>query len=156
MKRENPASRTIRSATAGLKPSVPSPAPPGSESGWQIDGPGGRVAAIAVLPDGRPVELGTYQAMGVPRCYLHLRDKHGKSVEFVDVLPPGTQPETRWVRGTNQCRIALHRPLDGDTLVILAVEDNLVKGAAGQAVQNMNLMFGLPEAQGLDQIAVVP
>ena len=62
--------------------------PPGSESGWQIDGPGGRVAAIAVLPDGRPVELGTYQAMGVPRCYLHLRDKHGKSVEFVDVLPP--------------------------------------------------------------------
>jgi N-acetyl-gamma-glutamyl-phosphate reductase len=75
---------------------------------------------------------------------------------FVDVLPPGSQPETRWVRGTNQCRIAVHRPFDGDTLVILAVEDNLVKGAAGQAVQNMNLMFGFPEAMALDQIAVVP
>jgi len=62
--------------------------PPGSESSWQIDGPGGRVAAIAVLPDGRPVELGTYQEMGTAHCYLHLRDKHGKSVEFVDVLPP--------------------------------------------------------------------
>ena len=75
---------------------------------------------------------------------------------FVDVLPPGTQPETRWVRGTNQCRIAVHRPFDADTLVVLAVEDNLVKGAAGQAVQNMNLMFGLPESQALDQIAMVP
>src|SRR5258707_3626911 len=75
---------------------------------------------------------------------------------FVDVLPPGSQPETRWVRGTNQCRIAVHRPFDGDTLVVLAVEDNLVKGAAGQAVQNMNLMFGFAETLGLDQIAVVP
>jgi N-acetyl-gamma-glutamyl-phosphate reductase len=75
---------------------------------------------------------------------------------FVDVLPQHSQPETRWVRGTNQCRIALHRPMDGDTLVVLAVEDNLVKGAAGQAVQNMNLMFGFAESEGLEQIAVVP
>jgi N-acetyl-gamma-glutamyl-phosphate reductase len=60
------------------------------------------------------------------------------------------------VRGTNQCRIAVHRPLDAETLVVLAVEDNLVKGAAGQAVQNMNLMFGFPETQGLEAIAVVP
>ncbi len=75
---------------------------------------------------------------------------------FVDVLPPGSQPETRWVRGTNQCRIALHRPLEADTLVVLAVEDNLVKGAAGQAVQNMNLMFGFPETQAIDQIALMP
>jgi len=71
---------------------------------------------------------------------------------FVDVLPPGTQPETRWVRGTNQCRIAVHRPLDGDTLVVLAVEDNLVKGAAGQAVQNLNLAMGWPETTGLDTL----
>ena len=75
---------------------------------------------------------------------------------FVDVLPPGTHPETRWVRGSNLCRIALHRPLGGDTLVILAVEDNLVKGAAGQAVQNMNIVFGLPEGRGLDQAALLP
>ena len=75
---------------------------------------------------------------------------------FVDVLPPGSQPETRWVRGTNQCRLAVHRPFDADTLVIVAVEDNLVKGAAGQAVQNMNLMFGFPESAGLEQIALFP
>ena len=66
---------------------------------------------------------------------------------FVDVLPAGTHPETRWVRGSNMCRIAVHRPMGADTLVVLAVEDNLVKGAAGQAVQNMNLMFGLPRAR---------
>ena len=46
--------------------------------------------------------------------------------------------------------------MDADTLVVLAVEDNLVKGAAGQAVQNMNLMFGFPETQGLEQLAVIP
>jgi len=75
---------------------------------------------------------------------------------FVDVLPAGSHPETRTVRGTNTCRIALHRPESGDTAVVLAVIDNLVKGAAGQAVQNMNLMMGYPELQGLDGIAVLP
>jgi N-acetyl-gamma-glutamyl-phosphate reductase len=85
-----------------------------------------------------------------------LYERRFKGEPFVDVLPAGSQPETRWVRGTNQCRIAVHRPFDAETLVVLAVEDNLVKGAAGQAVQNMNLMFGFPETQGLDAIAVVP
>jgi N-acetyl-gamma-glutamyl-phosphate reductase len=85
-----------------------------------------------------------------------LYEKRYAQEPFVDVLPPGTQPETRWVRGTNQCRLAIHRPMDADTLVILAVEDNLVKGAAGQAVQNMNLMFGFPETRALEQIAVMP
>jgi N-acetyl-gamma-glutamyl-phosphate reductase len=85
-----------------------------------------------------------------------LFEQRFKDEPFVDVLPPGTQPETRWVRGTNQCRIAIHRPMDADTLVVIAVEDNLVKGAAGQAVQNMNLMFGFPETQAIDQVAVVP
>jgi len=85
-----------------------------------------------------------------------LYEQRFRDEPFVDVLPPGSQPETRWVRGTNRCLIAVHRPLDGDTLVVVAVEDNLVKGAAGQAVQNMNLMFGFPETQALDQLAVVP
>ncbi|MFA7270702.1 MAG: N-acetyl-gamma-glutamyl-phosphate reductase [Sterolibacterium sp.] len=75
---------------------------------------------------------------------------------FVDVLPAGSHPETRSVRAANTCRIAIHRPQDGDTLVILSVIDNLVKGAAGQAVQNMNLMFGCDECLGLSQIAVLP
>jgi len=75
---------------------------------------------------------------------------------FVDVLPPGSQPDTRSVRAANVCRIAVHRPHGADTLVVLSVIDNLVKGAAGQAVQNMNIMFGLPETLGLDQLPVVP
>ncbi len=75
---------------------------------------------------------------------------------FVDVLPPGSHPETRTVRGNNLCRIAVHRPQDSDTVVVLSVIDNLVKGAAGQAVQNMNVMFGCKETAGLDAIAVLP
>ena len=75
---------------------------------------------------------------------------------FVDVLPPEGHPETRSVRGANHCRIAVHVPQGGDTVVVLSVIDNLVKGAAGQAVQNMNIMFGLPEHTGLGGIALVP
>ncbi|CAG0995894.1 N-acetyl-gamma-glutamyl-phosphate reductase [Burkholderiales bacterium] len=75
---------------------------------------------------------------------------------FVDVMPPGSHPETRSVRAANVCRIAVHRPQGGNTAVVLAVEDNLVKGAAGQAIQNMNLMFGLPETTGLTQLPVLP
>jgi len=75
---------------------------------------------------------------------------------FLDVLPSGSHPETRSVRGSNFCRIAVHRPQGGDMVVVLTVTDNLVKGAAGQAVQNMNLMFSLPEALGIDHIAQLP
>ncbi len=75
---------------------------------------------------------------------------------FVDVMPAGSHPETRSVRASNVCRIAVHRPQQGDTVVVLSVIDNLVKGAAGQAVQNMNLMFGLPETTGLMAPPVVP
>ena len=75
---------------------------------------------------------------------------------FVDVLPAKSHPETRSVRAANLCRIAVHRPQGGDTLVVLSVIDNLVKGAAGQAVQNMNIMFGLSEKEGLWQLPVLP
>ncbi|WP_026224783.1 N-acetyl-gamma-glutamyl-phosphate reductase [Methyloversatilis thermotolerans] len=75
---------------------------------------------------------------------------------FVDVLPTGSHPETRSVRASNICRIAVHRPQGGDTVVVLSVIDNLVKGAAGQAVQNMNLMFNIPESCGLELVPVLP
>jgi len=75
---------------------------------------------------------------------------------FVDVMPAGSHPETRSVRGGNICRIALHRPENGDMVVILSVIDNLMKGAAGQAVQNMNLMCGLDEKIGLQQVGLLP
>ena len=75
---------------------------------------------------------------------------------FVDVLPAGSQPETRSVKGSNMCRIAMHRPGDGSRIVILSIIDNLVKGAAGQAVQNMNLMLGFDEAEALRHPAMLP
>ncbi len=75
---------------------------------------------------------------------------------FVDMLEPGLHPDTRSVRGSNHCRLSIHRPCDGNTLVVLAVEDNLVKGAAGQAIQNMNLMSGFGETTGLEDIALSP
>ena len=88
--------------------------------------------------------------------FQKLYEEFYKGEPFVDVMPAGSHPETRSVRGSNGLRIAIHRPGDGDTLVILVVEDNLVKGASGQGVQCMNLMFGLAETAGLTQIAVSP
>ena len=85
-----------------------------------------------------------------------LYEDHYRNDPFVDVLPPGSHPETRSVRASNMLRIAVHRPGGGDQLVILVVEDNLVKGAAGQGVQCMNLMFGLEETTGLRQVPILP
>ncbi len=75
---------------------------------------------------------------------------------FVDVMPAGSHPETRSVKGANHCRIAVHRPQGGNTVVVLSVIDNLVKGASGQAVQNMNIMFGLEERMGLNLVGLLP
>ncbi|MDD4963217.1 MAG: N-acetyl-gamma-glutamyl-phosphate reductase [Gallionella sp.] len=78
------------------------------------------------------------------------------SEPFVDVMPAGSHPETRSVRGANRCRIAVHRPQGGDTVVVLSVIDNLVKGAAGQAVQNMNILFDFPESMALNIVPLLP
>ncbi len=75
---------------------------------------------------------------------------------FIDVMPFGSMPDTRSTRGSNMLRIALHRPQGGDTIVVLVVQDNLVKGSAGAAVQCMNLMFGLPETAGLLTMPLSP
>jgi N-acetyl-gamma-glutamyl-phosphate reductase len=75
---------------------------------------------------------------------------------FVDILPPGSHPETRTVAGTNMCRIAVHQSEQSNTVIVLSVIDNLVKGASGQAIQNMNILFDLPEEMGLNLIAVIP
>ncbi len=85
-----------------------------------------------------------------------LYEQHYANEYFVDVMPKGSLPETKSVRGSNFVRIALHRPQGRDTLVIVSVIDNLVKGAAGQAVQAMNVMFDLPEHMGLEQLPLAP
>ncbi len=75
---------------------------------------------------------------------------------FVDVMPAGSHPQTRSVRGSNTCQMSVFRPQGGDKVVVLVVEDNLVKGASGQAIQNMNIMFDLPETAGLEAPALLP
>ncbi|MBC7489234.1 MAG: N-acetyl-gamma-glutamyl-phosphate reductase [Glaciimonas sp.] len=79
-----------------------------------------------------------------------------KDEPFVDVMPFGAHPETRSTRSSNMLRMALHHPNDGGTVVVLVVQDNLVKGAAGQAIQCMNLMFGIDETTGLMHVPVMP
>ena len=85
-----------------------------------------------------------------------LYEERYRDEPFVDVMPFGSHPETRSVRGANQCRMALHRQESSNVIIVTSVIDNLVKGAAGQAVQNMNVMFGLPETMGLEAPAMLP
>ena len=85
-----------------------------------------------------------------------LYEKRYAGEPFVDVMPAGSLPDTRSVRASNMLRIAVHRPPDSDLALVIAVEDNLVKGAAGQAIQNRNLMFGLPESAGLMAPPLLP
>jgi N-acetyl-gamma-glutamyl-phosphate reductase len=85
-----------------------------------------------------------------------LYEKRYADEPFVDVLPPGVFPQTRTVRGANRCQIAVTVPQDRDTVVVMSAIDNLVKGASGQALQNMNIMLGLPEAMGLQQVGLLP
>jgi N-acetyl-gamma-glutamyl-phosphate reductase len=121
---------------------------------------GGREIGLTFVPHLTPMIRGIHatlyarltQDVDVQQLY----EKRFRDEPFVDVMPAGNTPDTRSVRGANQCRIALHRPGNGDIVVVLAVIDNLVKGAAGQAVQNMNIMFDLPESQGLEALALLP
>jgi len=110
-----------------------------------------------LLPMIRGIEATLYARLNSPIDDLQgLYERRYADDPFVDVMPEGSHPETRSVRGVNMCRIAVHRPQGGGVVVISSVIDNLVKGAAGQAVQNMNLMLGLSESSGLDAVALLP
>ena len=110
-----------------------------------------------LLPMIRGIEASLYAVLKTGDVDLHaLYRTRYESEPFVDVLPAGTMPETRTVRGVNMCRLSVFQPQDGDTVVVSSVIDNLVKGAAGQAVQNMNIMFGLDEETGLSNVALLP
>ncbi len=109
-----------------------------------------------LLPMIRGIHATLYAKLTKPVDLQKLFEERYANELFVDVLPKGSHPETRSVRGSNQCRIAVHQPQGGDTVVILSVIDNLVKGAAGQAVQNMNIMFGFNEATGLNIVPLLP
>jgi len=124
----------------------------------------GREVGLIFIPHLTPMIRGIhatlYARVNRDVDFQKLFEERYRNEPFVDVMPPGSQPDTRSVRAANLCRIAVHRPREksgpGDTLVVLSVIDNLVKGAAGQAVQNMNIMFDLPESAGLAHVPVVP
>lgn len=120
----------------------------------------GRPIGLTFVPHLTPLIRGIHatlyaQVEGAPDLQGIYESRYAAE-PFVDVMPPGSHPETRSVRAANMCRIAVHQPQDSDTVVILSVIDNLVKGAAGQAVQNMNIMFGFDECEGLSQVPVLP
>jgi len=124
----------------------------------------GREVGLVFVPHLTPMVRGLhatlYARITKEMDFQALFEKRYAKEPFVDVMPAGSHPDSRSARAANVCRIAVHRPPEqggrGDTLVVLSVIDNLMKGASGQAVQNMNLMFGLPEAMGIDQVALVP
>jgi N-acetyl-gamma-glutamyl-phosphate reductase len=120
-------------------------------------GPVSLVFTPHLTPMVRGIHATLYARLTDPGIDLQaLYEKRFANEPFVDVMPAGSTPDTRSVRAANVCRIAVHRPQGGDMALILAVEDNLVKGASGQAIQNMNLMFGLPETAGLMALPVLP
>lgn len=123
---------------------------------------GGKVG-LTFVPHLVPMIRGMYSTLyarirpeAMDTDFQALYEKRYADEPFVDVMPAGSLPETRSVRASNNLRIALHRPQGSGLLVVLVVQDNLVKGASGQAVQNMNLMFGLPESAGLEHVAILP
>lgn len=110
-----------------------------------------------LLPMIRGIEATLYARLLQPDVDLQgLYEARYRGEPFVDVLPVGEHPDTRSVRGSNQCRLAVAQPSVGGAVVVQSVIDNLVKGAAGQAVQNLNLMFGLNETTALEDPALVP
>ncbi|MFN0163603.1 MAG: N-acetyl-gamma-glutamyl-phosphate reductase [Burkholderiales bacterium] len=115
----------------------------------------GLVFTPHLTPMIRGIHATLYARVTQDADFQALYEKAYAGEPFVDVMPAGATPDTRSVRGANTCRIAVHRP-QADTLMVLSVIDNLTKGAAGQAVQVMNLMFGLPETTGLTGIGLVP
>jgi N-acetyl-gamma-glutamyl-phosphate reductase len=121
----------------------------------------GRPVGLTFVPHLTPMIRGIhatlYAQLNKPGANLQaVFEKRYANEPFVDVMPAGSHPETRSVRASNVCRIAVHQPQGGDTVVVLSVIDNLVKGAAGQAIQNMNIMFGLDESMGLDLAGILP
>ena len=100
-------------------------------------------------PDG---SLGLPDAAMIRAAY----DKYYQDEKFVRVLPEGVCPETKWVEGSNFVDVNVKVDPRTKRVIMMGAMDNLVKGAAGQAVQNMNLMFGLEESEGLDLVPMFP
>lgn len=121
---------------------------------------GGPVDALFVphlVPQVRGIHATLYAELVTDADVQALYEQRFADEPFVDVMPAGSHPQTRSVRGANVCRLAVHRPDPASPrVVVLSVIDNLVKGAAGQAIQNLNLMAGFDESSGLTAIGLLP
>ncbi|MVW78336.1 N-acetyl-gamma-glutamyl-phosphate reductase [Bordetella sp. 02P26C-1] len=129
----------------------------------QLDKLAGEKVGLTFVPHLVPMIRGMFSTLyarirpeAMDTDFQALYEQRYADEPFIDVLPAGRLPETRSVRASNTLRIAVQRPENSDLLIVLVVQDNLVKGASGQAIQNMNLMFDLPESAGLDQVAILP
>ncbi len=121
----------------------------------------GKPSSVTFVPHLLPLIRGIHSTLYATRTNFDedlqaLYESWYEDEPFVDVLPPGQYPQTRTVKGANRCQIAISVPQGRDTVVVMAAIDNLVKGASGQAVQNMNIMLGLPESMGLGSIGLLP
>ncbi|MEM1113411.1 MAG: N-acetyl-gamma-glutamyl-phosphate reductase [Pseudomonadota bacterium] len=118
-------------------------------------------ARVTFVPHLLPIIRGIHSTLfarltAEPGDLQKLFEEHYAGEPFVDLLPAGQFPQTRTVKGANRCQLAVSQPQGRDTVVVMATIDNLVKGASGQAIQNMNIMLGLPEALGLGQVGLLP
>jgi N-acetyl-gamma-glutamyl-phosphate reductase len=123
--------------------------------------PAGVKPSITFIPHLAPMIRGIHATLYAPLldqdCDLQaLFEERYRNEAFVDVMPGGSTPATSSVKSSNMCRLSVFRPGRNDRVVVLAVIDNLTKGSSGQAIQCFNLMFGLEESLGINQIAVLP
>ena len=121
----------------------------------------GEAVSMTFVPHLTPMIRGIHSTMYAPAKgdvgdLQSLFEERYKDEPFVDVMPAGSHPQTRSVKGSNVCRLAVHQHQDTGLIVVLSVIDNLVKGASGQAVQNMNIMFGFEENAGLNIVGLMP
>jgi N-acetyl-gamma-glutamyl-phosphate reductase len=126
-----------------------------------LAGIAGEPVAVTFVPHLLPMIRGIHSTLfarltGEPASLQALYEARYADEPFVDVLPPGMLPQTRTVKGANFCQLSVVVPQSRDTVVVMATIDNLVKGASGQAIQNMNIMLGLDERMGLRQVGLLP
>lgn len=131
------------------------------EISQELDGVSNESVSLTFTPHLVPMIRGIHATLYAPLKdstvdLQQLFETYFANEPFVDVLPAGSHPDTGDIRGTNRCQIAVHRPQGGNVVTVLSVIDNLVKGASGQAVHNMNIMFGLDERAGLNHVGLYP
>jgi len=112
-----------------------------------------------LIPMNRGILITAYLKLKKPKSYEGIKEiyeSHYIKEYFIRLTKKGIFPETRWVKGSNFCDIGFRVSEKNDHIIVVGAIDNMVKGAAGQAVQNMNILFDIPESTGLTMIPAFP